>query len=182
MIRNRIKTEYFSWLVDYVCGDRFADGISYNRLLAYLYEIEFTYLNPMDQNRAENGVGLKYSFAMTQGYEDEAEEVLDILDAPCSVFEMMVALSIQAEDIMDNPTVGDRTGQWFWTMIANLGLGSMRDDKFNKVYVDEVITRFLNREYEPNGKGGLFVIRNCEYDLRDIEIWVQMLWYINGME
>ena len=33
----------------------------------------------------------------------------------CSVLEMMIALAIRCEEhIMDDPDVGNRTGQWFW--------------------------------------------------------------------
>ena len=79
---------------------------------------------------------------------------------------------------MDDPDVGDRTGQWFWSMITSLGLGSMTDDRFDWHYTHTVVTRFLNREYEPNGKGGLFTIRNCHRDLRKVEIWDQLCWYL----
>ena len=82
---------------------------------------------------------------------------------------------------MDDPLVGDRTGQWFWGMVTSLGLGSMMDDRFDKRYVEDVVVKFLNREYEPNGKGGLFTIKNCDQDLRDVEIWVQLLWYLDTM-
>ena len=39
---------------------------------------------------------------------------------------MMIALAIRCEEhIMDDPDAGDRTGQWFWSMLVSLGLGSM---------------------------------------------------------
>ena len=49
-------------------------------------------------------------------------------------------------------------------MIDNLGLESMYDDNFDKVYADKIIYRFLNREYEPNGDGGLFTVHNRNVD------------------
>lgn len=78
---------------------------------------------------------------------------------------------------MDDPDIGNRTGQWFWDMIVSLGLGSMDDSKFDKAYAIDVIRRFLNRDYERDGKGGLFTIEHCRYDMRDIEIWYQANWY-----
>lgn len=43
---------------------------------------------------------------------------------PCSVLEMIIALAIRLEEhIMDDPDIGNRTGQWFWDMIVSLGLG-----------------------------------------------------------
>ena len=80
---------------------------------------------------------------------------------------------------MADSELGDRTGQWFWNMIVSLGLGSMMDSRYDEEYVDSVIYRFLNREYERNGKGGLFTIEHCPRDLRGVEIWYQMSWYLN---
>ena len=105
--------------------------------------------------------------------------ITEYLDGPCSVFEMMVALAQRCESVMDDPKIGDRTGQWFWGMIASLGLNGMSDNHYDEKYVNDVVNRFLDREYEPNGKGGLFTIRNCEHDLRDVEIWYQLCWYLD---
>lgn len=174
MTRSEIKEYYFEWLCDLVCKERHSKSVSYSRLLARLHETEFIYLMPMDQNRAENGIALRWRFYCETDYNIRS-------DAPCSVLEMMVALAISCENIMDDPNVGDRTGQWFWSMIVNLGLGSMTDYKFDDIYVDGVIHRFLNREYEPNGKGGLVTIKNCQFDLRAVEIWTQLLWYLGSI-
>lgn len=182
MIRENIINEYFKWLFGLVCGKRYSKQISYKKLLMRLHDTEFRYLIPKDQNRAEDGIDLRYRFALAQSQNDYhvQEIILDILDGPCSVLEMMVALSIRCEEnIMDDPTIGNRTGQWFWGMIVNLGLGSMTDDRFDRELVDEIIERFLNREYEPNGKGGLFTIKHCCRDLRDVEIWYQLCYYLD---
>jgi hypothetical protein len=83
------------------------------------------------------------------------------------------------EEIMEDPDVGDRTAQWFWGMMKSLGLNGMTDNRFDERYVRDVVQIFLDREYEPNGRGGLFTINNCDYDLREVEIWYQMCWYLN---
>jgi hypothetical protein len=94
---------------------------------------------------------------------------------------MMVALAISCEDFMDDPQKGDRTGQWFWGMIVSLGLGSMTDDRFDGKYVEQTIYRFLSHDYEPNGQGSLFTIYSCKQDLRYVEIWRQMCWYLDSI-
>lgn len=181
-MRDRIRNDYFNWLSDLVCGQRFSKQISYQKLLQHLHCIVFEILIPNDQNRAEDGMELRYRFAILNGYEDSPEVVLNALDGPCSVLEMLVALALRCEeDIMDDPKVGGRAGQWFWGMIRNLELGSMKDNKFDEKYVDQVIMRLINREYEPDGRGGLFTIMGCEYDLRDVEIWHQMCWYLDSI-
>jgi hypothetical protein len=141
--------------------------------------VEFVYIIGMDGNRAEDGIDLRYRFGYEHQYESSMIAVyLD--DQSCSILEMLTALSIRCEEhIMDDPDIGNRTGQWFWNMIVNLGLGSMHDTKFDKNYVDGVILRFFNREYKQNGEGGLFTVNNCKYDLRTAEIWYQMCWYLD---
>lgn len=178
-MRNEdLKSLYFKWLCSIVSDNRYSKQVSFKKLLTRLHETEFIFLIPLDENLASDGVDLRYRFALAQGYDPDYVE--DELDGPCSVLEMMIVLSLHCEEtIMDDPQMGDRTGQWFWGMIVNLGLGSMLDSRFDSDYVDDVIETFLYREYEPDGKGGLFRIRNCERDLRDVEIWYQLCWYLN---
>jgi hypothetical protein len=64
-------------------------------------------------------------------------------------------------------------------MIVNLGLGGMTDKYFDRELVDERIAIFLDREYEPDGTGGLFTVKNCDRDLRTVEIWRQLSYYLN---
>ena len=164
---------YEQWLYDIVCKNLFSRNISYNHLLSYLGHREFTIIIPNDINRAEDGIDLRLRYQAFTG-EHISRSI------PCSVLEMMIALAIRCEEsIMDNPAYGDRTAQWFWSMIRTLGLYSMTDDRFDQEYVDSVIDRFLNREYAPNGEGGLFKIPDCKYDLRKIEIWYQLCWYLD---
>ena len=141
----------------------------------FLHDIEFTFDISNDSNRARDGINLRYKYAMLT----DNEHVLPILDGPCSVLEMMVALAIRCEDIMDDTRYGNRTGQWFWEMMMNLGIGNMFDERFNADFVEEKIAIFLNRDYSPDGKGGLFYIRGCQDDLRDVEIWSQLCWYLD---
>lgn len=168
-----MTNNYYQWLCGIVCRDLFSKNISYDKLLSYLSHREFTIIIPNDVNRAEDGIDLRLRYQMATGEHISRRE-------PCSVLEMMIALAIRCEEsIMDNPAYGDRTAQWFWGMIRTLGLYSMTDNRFDINYVSSVIDRFLNREYAPNGEGGLFKISNCRYDLREIEIWYQLCWYLD---
>lgn len=175
MIKSEIEKEYFEWMHEIVCGNRFSQNISYDKLLSYLHHVEFMYIIKKDANRAEDGVNLRYRFAS----DNDLDDVSDLLDGPCSVLEMMIALSIRCEEVMDDPSIGDRTAQWFWKMIVTLGLGDMYDSRFNANNVDRTIERFLNRKYEADGRGGLFRVKGCKNDMRKFEIWIQMLWYLD---
>lgn len=178
MIKNEIEQEYFEWMYDLVCGSRYSTHNSYYKLLSYLHRVEFTYIIKKDANRAEDGIDLRRVFSL----ENDIDDISDLLDGPCSVLEMMIALSIRCEEsIMDDPSFGNRTAQWFWRMIVNLGLGSMTDIHFDIDYAEDVIVKFLNRDYKPDGRGGLFVVKNSEYDMRDIEIWYQLCYYLDSI-
>lgn len=174
-----IQEEYFEWMYDLACRDRYSEQISYRHLLRALHDINFYYIIPRDKNRAGDGIDLRYRFSCRRGYEQDGIDIYRYLNAPCSVLEMILALAIRCEEtIMADPDIGDRTQQWFWGMIGNLGLGAMTDERFDRHVVDQTISRFLDREYEPNGKGGLFTVKNCGVDLRNVEIWYQMNWYL----
>ena len=178
IFEDRINDEYFEWICDLIDINRFSKQVSYRKLLAHLHNIEFTWLIPMDENRADDGIQLRRRFALSR----HDVSLSRYIHGPCSVLEMMVALAVRCEEcIMDDAQMGNRTGQWFWEMIHNLGLSSMRDSSFNRDFVDDVIARFLNREYEPNGRGGLFTVRHCSHDLRTVEIWCQLSWYLDSI-
>lgn len=177
---DQITNEYFEWMYNYVCEGRAHKEISYRKLFMYLHDTEFTYSIERDENRAYDGICLRRRFAHTKPEEDY-NYILDILDGPCSVLEMMIALSIRfEEEIMDNPLYGCRTQQWFWSMLKNMGLNLMTDAVYDKQYVEQAVDIMLNREYERNGRGGLFYIPNCRDDLRKFEIWTQLCWFSNA--
>ena len=172
-----VREQYFNWMYDMVLTKR---SPSYVRLLRYLNSQEFTYNIRLDGNRADDGLYLRYRFKQEKHLR--AVDVDRYLTGKCSVLEMMVALCLRIEeDIMDDPVKGNRIHKWFHVMLKSLGLLDMDDAYFDERYTDKVITRFLNREYEPNGAGGLFRIKDCPYDLRSVEIWYQMCWYFDSI-
>lgn len=181
-LRDEIVNEYFDWICRLLCDVEDVEQpkeLSYKKLLTHLHTVRFTYSIRKDQNRAEDGKDLRWRFICGQDYPESYNDYLSCLDEPCSVLEMMVAVAIRCEEIMDDPSFGNRTSQWFWGMVVNLGLGSMTDVNYDRRVVDVAISRLLKRGYEPNGKGGLFTVRNCDEDLRSIEIWQQMCYYLD---
>jgi hypothetical protein len=170
---------YYEWLCGFISDDIYHKDFLYSELLHYLFNKQFTYTINMDGNREDDGVQLRRRFfEQTRQYTDEKR--------PCSVLEMMVALSIRCEEtIMDDPEIGDRTEKWFWDMIANLGLVRQTNTNFELSTVDNTVDRFLNREYDRDGSGGLFTVnrRNLPraIDLSRVEIWYQMMWYLDEL-
>lgn len=179
MTRDKIINEYFEWLSDCTKDKK---HLNHRNLLMLLHNTEFRYSILMDSNRAEDGVDLRYRFACKFGYPENRQEICRYLDGPCSVLEMMIALAIRCEEsIMDDPDIGNRTPQWFWLMVRNLGLERMNNDRFNKDIANKKISIFLDRKYKRNGEGGLFIVNNARRDLRGVEIWYQMCWYLDSI-
>ncbi len=165
-----LNLEYLEWMIDVVCGDSVCSSYPYHSLFTILHSTQFRYVDyiPLDSNRESDAYELRTRFEDEFGYDD------DSIAQPCSVLEVMVALSIRIEeDIMGNSVYGDRAPQWFWSMIASLGLADQTDKNLDVGKCNYILQRFLNREYEPNGEGGLFTLTHPDCDLTTIEIWWQ---------
>lgn len=182
MTEHELNKKYFEWMMSLVSSDEYFRASSYRKLLYRLYDIEFTYTIPMDANRASDGVDLRYEFGLDLGYDEPV--IAAYLDTkPCSVLEMMVALASRCEThIMSDLEIGDRTGLWFNNMLISLGLDDQTNAYFDQGFVDFKIGRFLNRQYSRDGRGGLYILKNSPRDLRNVEIWHQMNWYLNEYE
>ena len=63
MTRDEVKEEYFEWMCDFVCDNRYSKRLSYRKLMIRLHQIDFEYTIPMDGNRAADGIDLRYRFA-----------------------------------------------------------------------------------------------------------------------
>lgn len=169
-----MRKRYFEWICDLI-----GDCDNYGRLLHFLFHTDFYYLMDMDGNRAEDGISLRYRYCQEMGIGgSEMDRLLN--DRPCSMLEMMVALAKRCEDdIMTDSEIGNRTGLWFWDMISSLGLRGMVDIRFNRWKAEQIVDRFLEREYEPDGRGGLFYLPDFHRDLRNVEIWYQAMWFLS---
>lgn len=174
---NDVKKDYFSWMLEKVGATKRRP--SYFKLLNELYETEFEFYIEMDGNRYDDGIDLRYRYA----YENNisyGEIAIEMDRQWCSILEMMVALAIDCEEhIMYDPEIGERTSYWFWGMIDSLGLTNQDDDHYKPATVKHVIKKFLKREYKPNGSGGLFTLKHPREDLRKVEIWYQLNWYLD---
>lgn len=163
---SRAKTKYFEWLLSVIdSGNRVKQ---YLGMLDILFNTEFYWVIDFDYNRACDGLDLR------DGYIPRDE-------SPCSVLEMMVALAIRMEGILMEEGTSDNTSEWFWIMVDNLGLLNQTNEKLDAHEVDLKVHNFLERDYQYDGTGGLFRLCNPPDDLRTVEIWIQMNWFINEL-
>jgi len=96
---------------------------------------------------------------------------------------MLIGLAYRLEFETAQSKWEKTVSEWFWILIDNLGLICCDNDAYftnSKVGSDvpETIGRMLSREYEADGEGGLFPLKNPKKDQRRIEIWYQMTSYI----
>lgn len=153
---------------------------SYWLLANHLFKLEFSYFVPNDDNRAADGISYRQDFSI-QFFKE-----YDIWwDEPCTVLEMLVALSSRMEDILENPMKPSYIGDWFVLLISNLGMKNFTDVNWSSD-VEKTVTYKINnltsRKYDRDGNGGLFPLDpGSREDQRTVEIWYQMMAYINQM-
>lgn len=169
---------YFSWLYGEVADPNFHEqALTYWKLLRILFKTEFTHSPEIvnDENRIEDGKALRLVFLDSQGISDVDPEWMEL---GCSVLELLVGLSRRLEFDADG-----EPHYWFWIMMENLGLRGYNDKmkRMPRRHIKDVLDRFILRDYEPDGRGGLFPLRNPQHDQRERELWYQMNDYIQEL-
>lgn len=166
---------YFRWLYKKV---EKRSKVKYWKLLQLLNDREFFWSVPNDDNRLEDGLRLREIFARTRpSFLPPGPSI------HCSILEMLVALSGRMEDILSDSRKGDRTSDWFWEMIANLGLDQFHDGNFTEAndsgVIDYILNQFVNRTYDRRGHGSIFPSKKSVKNLAKVEIWYQMMNYLD---
>lgn len=178
MSDNPLREEYYGYLVSLVKGS----SKPYKKLLRYLFDKSFQYQLPMDGCREEDGVELRYIFGDLHQY-DETVIMSYLDDRPCSIFELLIALaSRMSVEYLTGSNDPNEVAPIFWEMISNLDLTAMKDGRFDFYVVEDVIDSFLFREYRYDGTGGIFPIKGIDRDMRNVDLWSQMCWYLTEKE
>ena len=171
MNRDYVLDDYFDWLYFKVVKNN-----SYRKLLGMLHNMIFRHSVEYDENRAADGVNLRWYY-VDEGGNDEILR----WKSECTVLEMLVAAAIQMEKIMEDPDMDYSMRHWFWMFLENLDLADMTDDRYDKTYIYGRISMFMDRTYDPDGEGNIIYIPDAREDLRDVEIWCQMCWYMDSI-
>ena len=89
---NDISNKYFDWLCSLIKSDCPETISNYKKLLIFLHDVNFRYSIPLDGNRYEDGIYMRYLYGVASGTSQWL--IARELDGkPCSVLEMMVALA-----------------------------------------------------------------------------------------
>lgn len=159
---------YLTWLHGRVRSA--IKGRSYWQVLRKMYQTEYVWFIPNDDNRVEDGLELRYRFVTD--LDIDADE--DWMQLGCSFLEMLIALSerFSFESEMSVP-------ECFWILVKNLGLDNYPDSSFmdHEDEIGDILDRVIWRTYSDDGAGSLFPIRGAT-KMAEMEIWYQMQNYI----
>lgn len=158
------ESNYFAWLRDRVQEDGHPRN-TYSDLFRMLYDTEFVWIIPNDDNRVMDGLDLRVEFFKSQ----------EPLTRPCSVLEVLVALSRRLAWLAEGSAEG-----WAWQLLCNLELHPFRDpiSQRKEKQVEELLYALIWRTYSPDGTGGFFPLTWPNGDQTQIEIWYQMHAYV----
>jgi len=179
---NKIDSAYFAWL-----GNTVDPSGHYEMLNTFLHDCwDFRWSIPMDENREVDGYDLRETFLKTCCDIDNAyAELGNFESATVSVFEVLVALCFRMEHELDDLQHRPRHAVWFAELLRNIGLGKMINEYWlidsdeSEFTVTQIINRLLDRTYDWDGVGGLFPVKDSVNDMREVEIWYQMMAYLD---
>jgi len=159
--------EYYEWLMDIIDGPG-----KYSKVLRRMWKTEFYAIVENDNNRAADGIELRYHYEYVTGENCNKE-------GACTLLEMIVGVARRVEnDFLYDPEYDDRTYIWFWEMFYNLGLGDYDDMQYNDVKVRDIIEDFLDRRVVKGEIRSLFPSKWDKNKWPEMEIWRQMSIYI----
>lgn len=172
---DELEQQYYIWLTNWVARWR----MTHSMLLAKLYDTPFRVTLTMDENRVGDGLALRTRFIYDSGLTSTERDMLKIC-RPCSILEIMIALILRfEEEYAVNEQDEDPINARFGYMLNSLGLAADDDTTYmgDQNRVNLILLVFLDRAYHADGRGGLFYIPGAREDMRQIELWRQiMIW------
>lgn len=168
--------DYFLWLCDLVN----CDMDQYSELLYYLHDFEFTWSLELDSSRAKDGLELRKEYYDNVCHDDWVM----LMNKECSVLEALIALARRMDDMLVDDNTSSRVPIWFWEMISNLGLKKytntflwigLESDQYD---IQEILRTWMNREFDFDGRGSIFPLREPVHDQRERTLVYQMNDYV----
>ena len=170
-VKKTTNDSYFSWLCSIVSDP--AEDNDHYELLMLLFQTDFYAIVPNDDNRISDAEELRRTY-----YGDSEEYQIP----GCTVLEMLIALAQRMDYFLMDSNIDIGASGLFWEMIENLSLYRFTDDRWNRTtarQAESLLLQFLSREYDWDGRGGLFPLKSHpNVDQKDVEIWQQMQSYL----
>jgi len=179
---DKLIDEYYKWLIYMIMRSK---NHEYDLLCKDLYGTKFRWLIDNDVNRAFEGVALRENFCTFMGVDIRdftfRGEAIDS-ELGANVLEVLIGIALRCEWVVMDDVNNLDICYWFRKLLCNLELDLFTDNGYydhgGKEKVGLILDRFMNRTYSKNGKGGLFPLKGCCKNQRNIEIWYQMNTYL----
>lgn len=170
---NPLTEDYLRWLVTQIRED-VDRSPTYWDLFKIMFEKEFEWLVPNDDNRLQDGLDLRAEFCYANRIRAGSLNRI----GPCSFLEVLIGLSRR----MAFAAGGSAQG-WAWQFVDNLELSRMSDPLGRRRIrkVDEILDTVIWRTYTPDGVGGFFPLARADEDQTKKELWYQMAAYIDEL-
>ena len=176
-----MEEEYFDFLLSFLDEDESQLPSIFGNyyLLSKLHRIDFRYSLMMDRNRDMDGREWRNRYG--------GELPPAFLKRPASVLEVILGLADRMAFELD-----DEAGitQYFWELTDNLGINYMdyqfEDDPDIDLIIKRKIDRWMSRQYDSDGRGGIFPLKSVprfsgenEFPNQNrLELWYQMQLYL----
>jgi len=176
-----MEAKYFDFLLSFLREDEslLPSVFDSSHLLWKLYRTEFRYSAMMDRNRDMDGREWRNRYG--------GELSPAFLKRPASVLEVLLGLADRMAFELDDV---DGLDPYFWEMLDNLGI-NFTNYEFDEGIatdrqVDKTLHRWMSRQYDDYGRGGIFPLRFVpEFDGSNefqnqnrLELWYQMQLYL----
>lgn len=173
---------YFDYLFEKVERNSYGSVVD-ERICSTLHSIIFD-SDIVDDTRIEDIQAAREDYFNLVECRPEWDSAIFEGDEEFSVFELLVTLAEKLESkLMRNPIYGDRTPVWFWSMLENLDITTdtviKEDGNIDSDYIMSVICRWLYKEFQYNGDGSPFPLKNPSEDTRLCSIWRHAMYYLN---
>ena len=176
-----MEQEYFDFLLSFLDeSDEELPSIFDNyHLLGKLHHTEFRYSAMMDRNRDMDGREWRNRYG--------GELSPAFLKRPASVLEVLLGLADRMAFELDDEEGLD---PYFWEMLNNLGIAysdyDFELDESLDRKVNKTLSRWMSRQYDSHGRGGIFPLesvpefyRSDEFQNQNrLELWYQMQLYL----
>lgn len=174
MTSTTLTEDYLHWLEPQLRDEHGNPDRSYWDLLNIMFETEFVWQVPNDDNRLVDGMDLRAEFS----HEFRVSRSKMLALGPCSFLEVLIGLSRRLAFAAGGSAPG-----WAWQLLNNLELHRMADPlspaKQNKVR--DILETVIWRNYSPDGTGGFFPLAWPDEDQTKVEIWYQMSAYTDEL-
>jgi hypothetical protein len=165
---SAIEFRYFQWLTGLVSKK---EPDQANWIYEKLDNTVFYWTIRYDENRAADGIFLREVFSNNH--------LLLKTNKSATLLEVIIGICKRMQSILSDETE-EELSIYFWDLMKNLGLIDTLKKGKRKFIIEStiIITTFLSRNYNSNGEGGLFPLNSASDDQRDVELWYQMMGYL----